>query len=72
MPWVTEVKQPWKMIPHKWIGQFGFQVCSNCGLVRLNNEFTQWAIEHGCDNRNHPGYAAQHAKSGIDPLKEKK
>jgi hypothetical protein len=34
----------------------GKAYCSYCGLLKLNNKFTQWAIKIGCDNRNHPDY----------------
>jgi hypothetical protein len=37
--------------------------CQGCGLVRLNNDFTNWAIKHGCNNRDHPGYEA--ARSSL-------
>jgi hypothetical protein len=30
--------------------------CQGCGLVRLNNSFTEWAIRMGCNNRDHPNY----------------
>jgi hypothetical protein len=31
-------------------------MCRKCGLVYLNNRFTQWAIQTGCDNEYHPQY----------------
>lgn len=32
-------------------------ICAHCGLIALNNAFTRWAIEKGCDNDNHPDFA---------------
>jgi len=32
-------------------------VCINCGLVRLKNLLTEWAIARGCDYDEHPGWA---------------
>ena len=34
------------------------QICSGCGLMRLNNNFTRWAIDKGCLSEYHPGYSA--------------
>ena len=50
----------------------GFDVCQDCGLVAVSNDFTRWCIDHGCHHKDHPGYADQHAKSGINPHKERR
>lgn len=44
--------------PHRFVklGRLPFVVCIKCGLVRLNNRFTQWAIKNGCNNDEHPQY----------------
>lgn len=50
-------KETYKMVGHsfnKVVG--GKQVCSNCGLMALNNPFTQWCIEKGCYSDLHPQY----------------
>lgn len=31
-------------------------VCTKCGLVKLRNPLTLWAVQHGCDYREHPNY----------------
>jgi hypothetical protein len=31
-------------------------MCRKCGLVYLNNRFTNWCITVGCDNIYHPHY----------------
>ena len=31
-------------------------VCSKCGLVKLNNPFTRWCVQHGCDADERPDY----------------
>lgn len=42
-------------------------VCSGCGLVYLKNDFTAWAIRMGCNNSDHPGFAAaRHKFTGND------
>lgn len=42
---------------HRWGGTIcGKQYCGNCGLIRLNNRFTEWAIKMGCKNDLHPAY----------------
>lgn len=35
----------------------GKQYCVKCGLVGLNNAFTDWAVRMGCNHRDHPSYA---------------
>lgn len=53
----SQQKETYKMVGHsfnKVIG--GKQVCSNCGLVALNNEFTRWSIDKGCYADLHPQY----------------
>jgi hypothetical protein len=37
-------------------------ICKYCGLVYLNNDFTRWAVKMGCNNNDHPGYAAARLK----------
>jgi hypothetical protein len=46
------------MTPHRWKGIKGipWPVCTGCGLVRLKNAITEWAVKHGCDHAEHPGY----------------
>lgn len=39
-----------------WVPGVYKTYCLNCGLVRLNNRFTEWAIKHGCNNNDHPAY----------------
>jgi len=34
-------------------------ICSKCGLIRLNNQFTDWCVRHGCDYETAPGYKDQ-------------
>jgi len=31
-------------------------VCSSCGLIALNNDFSKWCIEKGCYADLHPQY----------------
>tara|TARA_R110002020_G_scaffold186807_3_gene384894 strand:+ start:99 stop:311 length:213 start_codon:yes stop_codon:yes gene_type:complete len=50
-------KRTYKMVPHgPWVRFAGKQYCANCGLFNLNNKFTNWAIDKGCENYLHPSY----------------
>lgn len=57
-------KEPYKMEGHSWtiLKHVGKQYCKNCGLVRLNNPFTVWCIDKGCNNADHPQYQTIRAK----------
>jgi hypothetical protein len=51
-------REPYKMEPHRFDTMIaGKQMCSRCGLMRLNNKFTDWAVKKGCNNDDHPDYA---------------
>jgi hypothetical protein len=51
-----------KQVPHgPWVEGSYKPYCVRCGLVRLNNVFTTWAIQHGCNNREHPNYETARA-----------
>ena len=50
-------KETYKMVGHSFNKTIsGKSVCSNCGLIVLNNEFTRWCIEKGCYADLHPQY----------------
>lgn len=50
-------KEPYKLVHHSFNRQVcGKQVCSNCGLMALNNDFTKWCIDKGCNADLHPQY----------------
>jgi hypothetical protein len=51
-------KESYKMIGHSFVlsSRIGKSVCSNCGLVALRNEFTDWSIRMGCLSADHPQY----------------
>lgn len=60
-------KEPYEFIPHRFTDRVcGKQVCVGCGLIALNNKFTDWAIDKGCDNLYHPSYKSQRRKTN-DP-----
>lgn len=44
--------------PHKWGNRkaISWAVCEHCGLLLLNNKFTQWAVKNGCNSNDHPEY----------------
>ena len=50
-PYKYEPHGPW--IPVKGVGK---QKCVKCGLVALNNKFTEWAISKGCNHEDHPDH----------------
>lgn len=39
---------------HRDVKICGKQYCVNCSLIRLNNEYTRWAISKGCNYKDHP------------------
>lgn len=52
--------EPYKNEAHSFdLRTAGKQVCSNCGLVALNNQFTAWAIRMGCRHKDHPSYSSK-------------
>ncbi len=40
----------------------GKQVCVKCGLVSLNNPFTDWAVQKGCNASLHPSFQSARMK----------
>lgn len=54
-------RDPYKMEEHAFItnSRIGKGVCRKCGLVALNNEFTQWSIRMGCNSEEHPSYQSK-------------
>ncbi len=53
-------KEAYKMIGHsfKLSSRAGKSICSNCGLVSLRNDFTDWSVRMGCMSSDHPQYEA--------------
>lgn len=50
-------RENYKLVGHTFNKVFsGKPVCSNCGLIALNNDFTRWCIEKGCYADLHPQY----------------
>lgn len=52
-------KEEFKYEPHnfKKPRSMPWSVCVSCGLVSLNNRFTEWSVDKGCNSRYHPSYA---------------
>ena len=46
--------------PHhgRWykLGKIPYEICAGCGLVALRNEISRWALRHGCDYKDDPGW----------------
>jgi hypothetical protein len=59
-------KQPYTMQAHSWDSKklFHWDVCVDCGLVALKNDFSRWCIRIGCHYKDHAGYRDQRGKSG--------
>lgn len=54
------VKEKYKHVPHSFQRTVaGKSYCTNCGLLTLNNPFTNWAIDKGCLNELHPSYKSK-------------
>lgn len=61
-----KIKEPYKYEPHSFKGKVcGKQYCVKCGLLSINNDFTRWAVDKGCNNERHPSYQSQRAKTGL-------
>jgi hypothetical protein len=60
-----KTKEPYKMVGHTWkpLKHVGKSYCTRCGIVALNNEFTQWCIDRGCNHEDHPQY--ENARSRL-------
>jgi hypothetical protein len=54
----------YKYEPHvmKYVKCLRREVCVKCGLLNLNNSFTQWSIKMGCESKEHPDYKEQMRK----------
>lgn len=53
-------KESYKYEPHNFSGRVGGkQYCVKCGLVALNNPFSDWSIEKGCLSELHPQYKSK-------------
>lgn len=47
----------YEMVAHEFkFRQGGKLYCTHCGLMKLNNAFTDWAIRVGCMHKSHPSY----------------
>lgn len=51
-------KPPYELQGHSWtpLKGVGKQYCKRCGLVALNNPFTDWCVRMGCNHEDHPQY----------------
>lgn len=52
-------KEVYKMEGHTFaygIRGSAYRFCTGCGLVAFKNELTRWAIEKGCNYKDHPSY----------------
>lgn len=61
-------KERYKMEPHNYSSgrkAGGKPVCSRCGLVALNNEFSRWSVGVGCLSELHPQYSRQRKRAGT-------
>lgn len=55
--------------PHAFIKRklMPWSYCKYCGLVTLNNSFTRWCIDKGCNSRYHPSYEnVKHKYTDLD------
>lgn len=46
--------EPHRFVKHK---RLQWPMCVRCGLVGLNNSFTRWCVDKGCNSTKHPSYA---------------
>ena len=62
-PNIGSNKPTYEYEAHAWTGTIvGKPYCIKCGLIRLNNAFTAWAVKVGCQNDLHPAYKQNRRK----------
>ena len=53
-------EEKYKFMPHNFKGKVvGKHYCLKCGLVALNNDFSQWSVKMGCLSDTHPQYQSK-------------
>ena len=54
----SKSKSTYKMQGHSFVPLKGSgkMYCRSCGLVALNNDFTRWCIDKGCNHEYHSQY----------------
>lgn len=53
---ITE-KEEYKLEHHSFTKKIGSRIsCSKCGLLRLHNQATDWAVGKGCNYSDHIAY----------------
>lgn len=46
--------------PHNFSGKVtGKSYCVKCGLIALNNDFSRWSVDKGCNSDLHPQYKSK-------------
>jgi hypothetical protein len=62
---MKENMSDYKFQPHNMTGKVaGKSYCVRCGLVALNNEFTRWSVDKGCNSEDHPDYQRKRQLTG--------
>jgi hypothetical protein len=57
---VLSDKEQYKHEEHEFkFRQGGKLYCTHCGLFKLSNDFSTWAIRMGCLHKLHPSYNAK-------------
>ncbi len=58
--------EPYVFEKHRFTGRIvGKPYCVGCGLIAANNEFTQWSIDKGCNNEDHPQFQQKRKAAGY-------
>lgn len=59
---MEEIKYEYE--PHHFIKRknLSWQQCVKCGLIGLNNPFTRWSVDKGCNSYYHPSYRTNRMK----------
>lgn len=54
----------YKVEPHSFHKKMlHWQYCSKCGVLRMKNGFSEWAVKMGCNYHEHPSYESQRAQT---------
>lgn len=57
---MAKQEEAYQMVAHEFkFRQGGKLYCTHCGMYKLNNEFTDWAIRMGCMHKQHPSYESK-------------
>ena len=61
----NEIKYEYEPHSFRKTKSLSWPICQHCGLVAINNGFTRWSVDKGCNSRYHPSYKSIRSKFSI-------